>query len=229
MVAYLFCGDSRLRCPQPQRKLWLGAPVLWTQLPRDPSPRRQGRVGRRLRRLGARRAILSRELPEEAEGWLGLPGVDPLPLCRAKGAELALTLLSDVPPRQRRVALVGEDAREGAPLALALSPRVGTLMLDFDRGEEALRQTLWARFGAVCLSPGQAPAPQVTVELSRREGSRGRVLRLWGQPDLAGLALALDRPLPPDVPTLPVLELLWETGRAAPEQIRITRQQGPTS
>lgn len=229
MVAYLFCGDSRLRCPQPQRKLWLGAPVLWTQLPRDPSPHRLGRVGRRIRRLGARRAILSAELPGETTRWLGLPGVDPLPLCRAKGAELALRLLDTVPPRLRRVALVGEDAREGVPLALALCPRVGTLMLDFDRGEEELQQALWVRYGAVCLSPDQAPAPQVTVELSRRENSRGRVLRLWGDPDLGGLALALDRPLPPGAPALPVLELLWETGRVELEQIRIIEDTSPTS
>ena len=222
MVAYLFCGDSRLRCPQPQRKLWLGAPVLWTQLPRDPSPRRLRRVGRRIGRLGARRVILSEELPAGVGGWLGLPGVDPLPLCRAKGAELALTLLGDVPPRLRRVALVGEDAREGAAIALALCPQVGVLMLDFDREEGPLRQALWARYGAVCLSPGQAPPPQVTVELSRREGlSEGRVLGLWGEPDLGGLTLALDRPLPPDAPVLPVLELLWETGRVELEQIGI--------
>lgn len=227
MVAYLFCGDSRLCCPRPQRKLWLGAPVLWTQLPRDPSPRRLRRIGRGLARLGTRRVILSQELPEETTRWLTLPGVDPLPLCRAKGAELALALLDAVPPRLRRVALVGENAREGYRMAQALCPRVGTLLLDFDRGEEPLRQALEACYGAVCLHLDQAPPPQVTVELSRREGSQGRVLRLWGEPGLGGLALALDRPLPPGVPALPLLELLWETGRVELEQIRITQNAAP--
>jgi len=199
----------------------MGLPVLKVALPQSYSPRRLKRLAERLCRKGLRRCLTDNPALDPAP----LIPISPLPLLRAEGAELALALLADVPLRQRRVALRGETAGpETWRLAEGLCPRVGALLLDLDRGEEALARHLRERFGAAPLHLGRGPAPQVSVELDPRPGPAVHALRLWGEPELLGLTLRTEEPLPPELPRLPFLELLWETGRVAPEDIRVARE-----
>lgn len=226
MVAWLTIDEERRWRPKlaPARPLTL--PLLKVSLPPGDPARRVPQAARRLRRRG-----LSRVLPgpgledgELLERW-GLRAVDPLPLCRAKGADLALALLENVPLRRRVVALRGNSADPAAwSLAEALCPRTGALLLDFDRGGEALADHLQRRYGMPPLSLAQGPEPMVSVELAPRPVQIGRTLRLWGEPDLGGLTLSCRTDLPAQMPRLPFLELLWETGRLAPEQVLVTEE-----
>ena len=138
---------------------------------------------------------------------------------------LALFLLRDIPLRERRAALRGQTAGpEAWTLADTLCPRVGQLFLDFERGEEELGRYLRAAYGAVALHLGQSLAPQVSVELTPMPALDVPTLRLWGKPDLRGLTLAPLGELPPGLPLLPFLTLLWETGRVGPEELAVAAQ-----
>ncbi len=193
-------------------------PLLAAEVPPGKLERRMAQVGRALGRRGVRRVLVSPELagPEGISGLeaYGLQEVDPLPLCRAKGGELALACLEGVPCRERRVVLRGERADGTAwTLAEKLCPHVGLLLLDFQQGEEALSRHLRALYGAPVLRPEQAPPPQAAVELSPCRALPVRTLRLWGKPELAGLTLTGGEGAHPEIPRLPFLQLLWETGR----------------
>lgn len=217
MVAHFYRGEERGLWPQKQVRVYQGLSLLSVAVPSGYSPRSLERCGRRLFRQGVRRALA------EPPGLVpaALEPVSPLPLCRAMGAELVLALLSGVPLRERRVALRGEAAGpEAWHLAELLCPRVGALLLDFDRGEEPLSRRLRERFGAAPLHLGQGQPPQAAVELEPRPFALPRSLRLWGEPELLGLTLRPEEELPPELPGLPFLELLWETGRIEPGKIR---------
>lgn len=217
MVGYLYerqpeRGWERLRRHPPAQVRLEGLSLLGMGLPPGGDFRSLDRGARALRKKGCARALTQPELrcPELPDILRrnGLNPIDPLPLCRAKAPELALTQVEALPLRRRCVALRGENAGVAWAAAAALCPQVGTLLLDFDRGEEALAQRLRAVYGAAALGLRQGPPPQVSVEFAPRSPEAGRALRLWGAPNLAGCALSsggVDDP--------PLLTLLWETGR----------------
>lgn len=212
MIAELWEAGERRFFPRYLPEAMLGLPVLRTELPPGISPRRLVGVAGSLRKRGIRRFFTAPALKNVA--LPGLSPVDPLPLLRARGDALALALLEEVPLRERRVALRGEKADPLAcKLAMALCPQVGVLLLDFDRGEEELRDLLRREQGAAAPALGGGLAPQVSLELSPRPVIGGEILRLWGEPRLAGLTLTAELSLPPDCDPLPLLTLLWETGR----------------
>lgn len=173
-----------------------------------------------LEKRGIRRYIADRELfPPKALEAYGLKEVDPLPLCRAKAAQLALALLPQA-PYLCRVSIGGERVDQTAiALAEALCPQVGTLYLDFDRGGEDLALHLRAAFGAAPQPPGRTP--HLAVELSHRKPLGERTLRLWGEPDLLGLSLTVPGGLPGRPDPLRHLTILWESGRCALSQISV--------
>ncbi len=182
------------------------------------------RAGAVLSRLGVRRVLAWPGF----DGWdilaeKGLAPVDPQPLCRAKAPELALARVEQLPLRRRCVALRGERGREAWPLASVLCPQVGTLLLDFRYGQEELARRLRMACGVAALTLGQGPPPQASVELSPCGEPVGRPVRLWGKPELGGLALAAERPLPEGPEPLALLTLLWETGRLRLEDIKVLR------
>jgi hypothetical protein len=226
MVGWLHRGEGRLWRPRVTQTAVLGLSLLEVTLPPGGGERRLFQGAKALRRQGVRRVLLDPDLAMAGERALlcqGLHPVDPLPLCLALGPQLALTLLEEVPLRRRRVALRGEEAGAAWPLAYALCPQVGTLLLDFDRGEEALCRRLWTAYGASPLHLGQGPPPQVSLELSCREAPAGTTLRLWGQPDLGGLTVCLPGDLPAGLPPLAFGCLLWETGRMDTAKFKICR------
>lgn len=226
MVGYLY----PLGPEEKKRRLWgrgrpriepvrvHSLPLLGAGLPPGGGLRGLDRGAKALRKRGCVRALTApgldcTELPEIL-CHNGLAPIDPLPLCRAKAPQLALALVEQLPLRRRCVALRGEDARAAWPMAAALCPQVGMLLLDFDRGEEELARRLREVFGAAALSLRQGPRPQASVELAPRREPAGEPLRLWGTPDLAGRRL-----IGAGTEDLPLLELLWETGRLGLEDV----------
>lgn len=196
----------------------LGFPLLAVDLPEGDPARRGRQAAKALARRGASRALLPPELGE------AFPGVDPLPLCRAMGADLALAFLGDVPLRERQVVLRGEKAdRVALDLADTLCPQVGSLYLDFDRGEEELAGYLRFRYGTPPHPPGRIPRVQLAVDLSPREKRGEPTLILWGRPGLLGLGLSLGKELPENLPQFPFLALLWENGWVKKEDILIVK------
>ena len=215
MVGWLRWSGERGFFPKVSKDRPLGLSLLTAALPEGKTHRRLAQGATALRRQGVRRAVLAPGLGEKALlTQFGLQSVDPLPLCRALGAQLALARLERVPLRERRVALRGERA-DSVALALAqtLCPQTGALVLDFDRGREDLSDYLHRRYGAAPLTLGNAPFPQVTLELGPRENTLSGTLKLWGEPDLGGMELWCDLPIPADLPRLEVMTLLWEAGR----------------
>lgn len=194
--------------------------LLGTGLPPGELSRRLDRGTKALRKKGCARVLTAPgldcpELPEILRRS-GLAPIDPLPLCRVKAPQLALALVEQLPLRRRCVALRGEDAHAAWPAAAALCPQVGMLLLDFDRGEEKLACRLREVYGAAALDLHQGPPPQVSVELAPRGEAVGTPLRLWGTPSLAGCKLT-----GAGEEHLPLLELLWETGRLRLEDIEV--------
>ena len=53
-----------------------------------------------------------------------------------------------------------------------------------------------------------------------------RTFRLWGDPDLSGVELVPTSDLPPDLPPLPFMNLLWEAGRLPIEGIDLRERAG---
>lgn len=227
MVAWLYETEKRQFRPKLAQIRITGLPLLACPLPPGDRDRRLAQAGRLLRRRGVSRVLSAPALEDrEKLSAVGLAPVESLPLCRAKGADLALALLSSRPVRERRIALRGAEAdRTAWALAETLCPQTGALLLDFDRGEEALAGYLRERYGAVALHLGQGPPPQASLEFSPRRIPAGRTLRLWGSSDLQGLSLSIGCPLPPDLPRLPFLALLWETGRISLKEIQVVGRE----
>lgn len=215
MVGWLRWSGERGFFPRLSRERPLGLSMLTADLPEGKSHRRLSQGAAALRRQGVRRAVLAPGLGEkEILNQFGLRSVDPLPLYRVMGAQLALARLEGVPLRERRVALRGEKADPVAlVLAQALCPQTGALLLDFDRGAGELSDHLRRRYGVAPLALENAPPPQVTLELGPRRDVLPGTLRLWGEADLGGLELWVDLPIPPDLPPLAAMTLLWEAGR----------------
>ena len=224
VVGWLRWGEDTRFFPRVTTRRVLGYPLVTVSLPPGDPAKRAAQGAKRLRRQGVRRVLTAPGLTDGPvlARW-GLTMVEPTPLCQALGARLALLALAPVPIRERRVALRGEVA-DGLcwTLAETLCPQVGAILLDFDRGEEALARRLRLVYGAAPLHLGWGEPPQVSLELTPRPTpSAGRTFRLWGEPDLAGVELVPPADLPPDLPPLPFLDLLWEAGRLPAEGITL--------
>ena len=229
MVGWLRWGEDIRFFPRMSSERVLGYSLLAVSLPAGDPAKRLAQGAKRLRRQGVRRVLAA---PGLADGsvlarW-GLTLVEPTPLCQALGARLALLALAPVDLRDRRVALRGEVANGLYwTLAETLCPQVGALLLDFDRGEEALGRHLRLAYGAAPLHLGSGAPPQVSLEFDPRPTpSVGRTFRLWGEPDLSGVELVPPHDLPLDLPPLPFLNLLWEAGRLPIEGITLRENAG---
>ena len=226
MVGYLYrLPERRLRQPVGPVKL-CGLTLFGVGLPPGNLVRRLDRGAKTLRKKGCTRVLTAPGLDcPELPGILhsrGLSLVDPLPLCRAKAPQLVLALVEQLPLRRRCVALRGENAGEVWAAADVLCPQVGNLLLDLKRGEESLIRWLREVYGAAVLHLDQGPRPQVSVEFSPQDEAVGKTLRLWERPELAGAGLSAN-----GIDDLPLLTLLWETGRLDLENITVRWGEEP--
>lgn len=229
MVGWLRWSGERGFFPKLSKDRPLGLSLLTAALPEGKPRRRLAQGAAALRRRGMKRAMVSPGLGDQrALLDLGLQPVEPLPLYRVLGARLALAKLEDIPLRERRVALRGEKAD---PVALALAqtlcPQTGALLLDFDRGSDILSNHLRRRYGAAPLALGNAPPPQVILELGPRQNTLPGTIRLWGEPDLGELEVWCELPIPRDLPQIEAMTLLWEAGRLPLSAFQIRRVVPP--
>ena len=229
MVGWLRWGEDIRFFPRASCERILGYSLMTVSLPPGDPAKRLAQGAKALRRRGVRRVLTAPGLDDSsALAQWGLIQVTPIPLCQALGARLALMALAPADLRARRVALRGEAA-DGLCWALAetLCPQVGALLLDFDRGEEALARRLRLAYGAAPLHLGWGEPPQASLEFSpRATPTVGRTFRLWGEPDLGGVELVPPGDLPPDLPPLPFMNLLWEAGRLPIENIPLRERAG---
>ena len=188
--------------------------------------RRVARGARALARAGVRRVLTAPEFPcWETLIQAGLRPVESEAFCQALAAPLALAALEwqGRPPTLACVRLSGR--RVSAPLARAaetLCPRVGRLAVD--AGEEGRELAAWLRaeFGAA-IQPPEAGGADVALCFGPDPAPGRTVFRLCGpRPDLAGfLPAPAGSRLPAGLDRIPLLALLWETGRLPWERVRI--------
>lgn len=205
-----------------------GLPVLRVEVDRSGlwGERRLRRGGRELRRRGVLRVLAPWDLGQLSPlERFGLRPVDPEPFVRAQAAPLALEVLDrqGLAPHQATVALRGLRADwEMARTAARLCPEVRNIVIDAPRGGEELARWLRSEFGMPVLPPderGQAALAFQEGTSIQEEGT----LELYGaRPRLAGLTLSVPELEEEDRENLPLLAALWEGGRLAPEDIKIT-------
>ena len=206
-----------------------GVPVLRVAL--DPerfwARRRAGRAARRLVRQGAARVLVPEDFPFWEElSRAGLRPVDPLPLLRSCAAPMALALLrrQGEDPLRAAVALRGSRAeRDLVRAAEELCPRVRDLCLSVQTGGGELERYLHRQYG-VALRPDW-DGVQAAIRFDPRAEEAGQaVLSLFGpEADLAGLVVSvpgLERQK--EGQWLPLLEILWETGRLERTDLEFT-------
>lgn len=205
-----------------------GLPVLRVQL--DP----EGWLGpRRLRRAGAvlhRGGVMRTLIPRDFENWgtlrdCGLKKIDPIGFIRAQSELLTLSAVEKQGVALDRAVITLRGPRTDWELtrtALALCPKVRYLTIDAARGGEELANRLRWEFG-MPLYPREE-RPTVAVSFGPvEERPAGMNLHLYGDsPDLAGLSIKAPALSQEDQFDLPLLTVLWEEGRLASENIRIT-------
>ena len=180
-----------------------------------------------LARQGAARVLVPEDFPFWEElSRAGLRPVDPLPLLRSCAAPMALALLrrQGEDPLRAAVALRGSRAeRDLVRAAEELCPRVRDLCLSVQTGGGELERYLHRQYG-VALRPDW-DGVQAAIRFDPRAEEAGQaVLSLFGpEADLAGLAVSvpgLERQK--EGQWLPLLEILWETGRLERTDLEFT-------
>ena len=188
--------------------------------------RRLRRAGRGLRRRGVLRVLTAPDF----DGWslltaAGLRPVEPEGFVRGQSVPLALAALErqGLAPDRATVALRGLRAdRDMVRTAVQLCSRVRRLVIDAPRGGAELAERLRREFGVPVLPGGERGA----LALSFQAGCPApeeEALELYGsRPGLAGLTLSAPGLEEEDREDLPLLAALWEGGRLARKDIKIT-------
>ena len=223
---FAFSGVRRFSL---ERTAVQGFPLLRLEAP---APRRADRADRRaakgaalLARAGCRRVLAAPGFAHwDRLAETGLRPVDPGPLCQALAVPLILAALErqGIAPRRASVALWGDRvSRPFFEAACALCPQVRTLTITAPGGGEDLRRFLREEYGAAALEAGAGLPAHAAAAFAPAPAAGA--LRLYGpEPDLGGLALRPAEWTPPEgVELLPLLALLWESGRLSAQGIEI--------
>lgn len=216
----MLCWQERGRARLERTRI-AGMNVLCACVSRD---RQLTRAAKLLRRAGVRYVL------ENAGGRPALPGlpvVDALPLYRAVADRLIWERLSmrKIAPERATVVLRGEyPDSELAAAARTLCPGVRQVVIETDRGRQALQRSLLRQFG-VAVMPVKDERDVLTVRFSGQ--NRGEELNLCGQVDLGGLSV--DAPhlvLPETLVRASTVCALWQAGLLELPQIRVSRAAG---
>lgn len=183
------------------------------------------RGGKNLHFAGVRRVLLPLELEESPIlKRFQLAPLDPSPLVRACGAELALTLLRYWGSEESKapVALRASRAdRDMAQTAALLCSRVRHVIIDAPQGGNELAYRLRREFGLPILPPEEEGA--LALRFDRAAPTRERALELYGlHPNLGGLRICAPELLQEDREDLQVLTALWQRGKLPRERLNIT-------
>ena len=189
----------------------------------------EGRLRRAVR--GLRRSGVLRVLTAPGfDRWpllaaFGLRSVEPEGFVRGQSVPLTLAALErqGLAPDRATVALRGLRAdRDMARAAVELCPRVRRLVIDAPRGGAELAEWLRREFGVPVLPEGERGALALSFRAGR-PAPEETALGLYGpRPALAGLTLSAPKLAEGDREDLPLLAALWEGGRLAPKDIKIT-------
>ncbi len=178
--------------------------------------RRLARLERQLRGVGVGRVVV----PEGFSGLTRLRPVDTFPFYRAVADVLVLEglRLDGVAPKQGAVTLHGPWlCPELRRAAQRLCPLVRTLRIQVPGEGEDYARWLHQQYG-LPVSPPEGPA-DVTASFGPGERGQGRVLCLYGQPELGGLRLAAQGRALPQAWDQQLLALLWEQGAVRREEL----------
>ena len=205
-----------------------GLPVLRAEA--DPT----GRLGEfRLRRAGrnlSRGGVVQTLVPHGFERWellerSGLMPVDPVPLIRHQGGQLALERLrrDGVTPERASVALcAGRVDRTVERAAAILCERVRYVSVSVPQGGEELARRLHKTYGIPVLPPGEGTGLALCFGPGKIPPA-GRALNLYGPaPDLAGMRFFAPALAPEDRGDLLLLAALWNGGKLDEHTLKIT-------
>ena len=230
MIGHIVPGAGDRLLVRLTREEIYGLPLLRGETPGDRlTVRRVRRTAAALRKKGVVRALA----PEGFPFWetvlkQGLRPVETGELCRALAAPIALAALEGegIPPHLASVLLRGERVtRALRAAALELCPRVRQLLVEAPAGGEALRQQLRQEFGLPAVEGHAGREVHLTLCFSRPDGTRpGRTADLSGEtPAPAGCRFGLRQgALPEDAAALPLLSVLWTSGRLERDEISVT-------
>lgn len=237
MVGVLELIPGRGRRPRLEAGDLPGLPCLRAAVPIPPrlkerrAARRVGRAARMLADAGVRRVLTAADFPHwDLLAAAGLRPVDPGPFCQALAVPLTLAALARQGrrPEEARVLLAGRRVSPALfRAAEILCPRVRALAVDAGEEGEELAAWLRAEFGAAVLPPGGETDVALRFDPGEAEGRTA--LRLYGPaPDLAGLRpVPVEGGLPAGLDRLPLLALLWETGRLGLGRLEVSDGQKP--
>lgn len=226
MLGQLVCEPGGRGRPEPERLYGLN--ILRGAVDPDGffGEGRLRRTVRNLRRGGVLRVLTAPGF----DRWplltaFGLRPVEPEGFVRGQAVPLTLAVLErqGVSPDRATVALRGPRAnRDMARAAAALCPRVRRLVIDAPRGGTELAEWLRREFGVPVLPGGERGALALSFQAGQ-SAPEETALELYGpRPGLAGLRLSVPRLAEGDRENLPLLAALWEGGRLAPEDVKIT-------
>lgn len=200
-----------------------GIPILRAELPGLPddpgAPRRKERALRRMEQEGCRRLM---EPSDQAQ----LPPVSTRSLWQSVAAPLTLSFFLKHGQRPERARVALESDRVTRPLFSAccqLIPAVRSISLSPCLGDEELAWWLERQYGVPVTSGGG----DVTVCFTPGPGPAGACLPLGEEvPFLPDFTLDWNAgTLPENYPKLPLLSVLWETGRIRPEDLRVVERR----
>ncbi len=232
MIGIVEHKGGRGRRPRVERRGLMGLSCLWTEIPvnerlRDKARLRRVRRGaEELVRAGVRRVLTAAEFSDWSElKGAGLRPVETETFCQMLAAPLALAALGVLGRPPERAAVLLRGASVGPALIRAaeqLCPRVRDLAVDAGAEGEELAAWLRAEFGAA-VRPPETTGADVVLCFGPGEPAGRIVFRLYGpKPDLAGFFPAPQGlNLPGGLDRLPLLALLWETGRISKEGLKI--------
>lgn len=207
------------------RERLAGLPFLKVCLP-GPKPRRRHmrRAVRVLRGNGVRRVLAPPEFPcwqQLAQG--GILPVDTVPFLQGMSVPLAMAALerSGVVPEQATVMLAGRTATKAfCRAAIDLCPLVQNLVITAPTGGAALANYLRREFGLPLVEYCRSPHLILLFSEMSME-SAAPVLHLHTPPSgILGFTLRpKDIDLPENCEALPLMAVLWETGRFTAKDI----------
>lgn len=227
MIGRIAAAQGRAKRIKILKEHILEMPVLLVQVPVPWRLRRVRRAARLLRRQGIARVLLPEDFPyrDQLEEW-GIYPVETGEFCRRLAAPICLAALKqvDILPVDATVVLRGERVTRAMRMsALALCPQIKNLLIAAPTGGGGLQKELRREYGVPVLEDGGARTPDVAVHFAPAAGEGKVVVDLSGPfPSVETFTFTLkSADLPEDCARLPLMAVLYETGRLDPGDIAV--------
>lgn len=189
--------------------------------------RRLNKAVKALAQAGVQHVIWAGECPWTATE-AGFSPISMEEVYQGMADQLALAALEAVgcPPQQGRVALVGPRLTVALQrTAQRLCPKVRGLLIQVPGQGEDYARWLHGQYG-LSMTPGAAGA-DVTLAFSPQGPRWGKCLEVYEGGDLGGLRLACPGLELPDDMEQQLLEVLWQRGMVARDQLAVVEDSRP--